>query len=70
MAIQSNVLGSVTVTGEDARAFTRKIAHGRAPRAAVVAARSGRELVASFSKHGVVSIKLKPPVREPGANKR
>jgi len=70
MAIQSNVLGSVTVTGEDAKAFTRKILRGRAPRAAVAAARSGRKLVASFNKHGVVTIKLEPAVREPGAGQR
>jgi hypothetical protein len=70
MAIQSNVLGSVTVTGEDAKAFTRKIARGRAPRAAVVAAQNGRKLVASLGRRGVVSLKLKPPVGEPGADKR
>jgi hypothetical protein len=59
MAIQSNFLGSVTVSGDEAKAFTRKLRHGRAPRAAVVAARDGRKLVASLAKRGSVLIKPK-----------
>jgi hypothetical protein len=63
MAVHSNFLGSVTVSGDEAKALTRRLSHGRGSRAAVAAAQNGRKLATSFTKHGSVLIKLKP-VRE------
>lgn len=60
MAIRSNFLGSVTVSGDEAKALTRRLSHGRGTRAAVVAAQNGRKLATTFAKRGSVSIKLKP----------
>lgn len=60
MAIHSTYLGSVTVSGEDAKSFSRKVSHGRGTKAASVAASSGSRLVAAFTKKGAVTIKLKP----------
>ena len=60
MAIHSTFLGSVKVSGEDAKSFTRKITHGRGTKAASESAANGRKLVAVFAKKGSVSIKLKP----------
>ncbi len=60
MAVHSNFLGSVTVSGDDAKALTRKLTHGRGTRAAVAAAQNGRKLATSFAKRGSVSITLKP----------
>ena len=59
MAVLSNFLGSVKVTGDEARALTRKLTHGRASRAAVDAAQNGHKLVTAFAKKGSVAIKLK-----------
>lgn len=58
MAIHSNFLGSVTVSGDDAKALTRKLTHGRGTKAATQAAVNGRELATSFAKNGSVVIKL------------
>lgn len=60
MAVHSTFLGSVTVSGEDAKALTRRMSHGRGTRAAIVSAENGRTLAASFAKKGSVLIKLKP----------
>jgi hypothetical protein len=60
MAVHSNFLGSVTVSGDDAKALARRLSHGRATRAAMVAAQNGRKLAASFAKRGSVVIKPKP----------
>lgn len=68
MAIHSTALGSVKVSGEDAKSFSRKITHGRGTKAATTAAANGRKLVATFSKRGSVTIKLKPA--EPSVNKK
>jgi hypothetical protein len=59
MAVQSNFLGSVTVSGDEAKALTRRLSHGRGTRAAVVAAQNGRKLATSFVKRGSVTIQLK-----------
>lgn len=59
MAVQSNFLGSVTVSGDEAKALTRKLSHGRVTRAAVASAQNGRILATSFAKRGSVVIKLK-----------
>jgi hypothetical protein len=60
MAVHSNFLGSVTVSGDEAKALTRRLAHGRATRAAVAAAQNGRKLASAFAKRGSVLIQLKP----------
>ncbi|MDR2207565.1 MAG: hypothetical protein LBE22_01115 [Azoarcus sp.] len=63
MAVHSRFLGPVTITGDDAKAFTRRMSRTRVNRAATATAQSGRKLAANFVKHGSVTIKLKP-VRE------
>ncbi len=60
MPVKSSLLGSVTVSGDDAKALTRKLTHGRGTRAAVAAAQNGCKLATSFAKRGSVVIKLKP----------
>ncbi len=64
MAVHSNFLGSVTVSGDEAKALTRRLSHGRGTRAAVEAAQNGRKLATSFVKRGSVTIKPKS-VRDP-----
>ena len=63
MAVQSNFLGSVTVTGDDAKALTRKLSYGRGTQAAVQSALNGRQLATAFAQRGSVTINLNP-VRE------
>ena len=60
MAVHSNFLGSVTVSGDEAKALTRRLSYGRVTRAAVESAQNGRKLATSFAKRGSVVIKLKP----------
>jgi hypothetical protein len=57
MAIHSNFLGSVTVTGDDAKAFTRQIARGRVSQAAIEAVKNGRKLLAEYDKKGFATVK-------------
>lgn len=59
MAIHSTFLGSVKVSGDDAKSFTRKVSHGRGTKAAAESAANGRKLVSAFAKRGSVTIKLK-----------
>lgn len=59
MAIHSTYLGSVQVSGDDAKSFSRKITHGRGTKAAAESAANGRKLVTAFAKKGSVTIKLK-----------
>ena len=59
MAIHSSFLGSVKVSGDDAKSFSRKIAHGRGTKAAAESAANGRKLVSTFAKKGAVTIKLR-----------
>jgi hypothetical protein len=59
MAVLSNFLGSVQVSGDEAKALTRKLTHGRTSRAAIDAAQNGHKLVTAFAKKGAVAIKLK-----------
>ncbi len=61
MAIQSSFLGSVTVSGEDAKALTRRVQHARGTKASIDAATNGRKLASAFVKNGLVKIKLKAP---------
>ncbi len=65
MAIHSTFLGSVKVSGDEAKSFARKVTHGRGTKAASVAAANGNVLVAAFAKKGVVAIKLKPAKTAP-----
>lgn len=60
MAIHSSFLGSVTVSGDEAKSLTRKLTHGRGTKAASEAAQNGRKLASSFAKNGVVAVTLKP----------
>ncbi|WP_431102269.1 hypothetical protein [Roseateles noduli] len=59
MAIHSTFLGSVKVSGDDAKSFARKITHARGTKAAAESAVNGRKLVTTFAKKGSVAIKLK-----------
>ncbi|QPS10963.1 hypothetical protein I6G66_13625 [Delftia acidovorans] len=60
MAVHSKFLGPVTVSGDEAKALTRRLAHGRGTQAAVSSARNGRKLATTFTRDGTVRIKLKP----------
>lgn len=60
MAIRSTPHGSVTVSGDEAKAFTRKLVYGRGTQAAMAAAKNGRELVRNFDMCRKVMIKAKP----------
>jgi hypothetical protein len=63
MAIRSTPLGPVTVSGDEAKALTHKLAYGRGTRAAMAAAKNGQQLVRNFDMRGSVVIEVKP-VRE------
>jgi hypothetical protein len=63
MAIHSNFLGSVTVSGEEAKALTRQLARGRAKKGAALAAANGRVLATQYAKKKVVTIKLNVQIR-------
>lgn len=65
MAIHSKFLGSVTVTGDDAKSFERKLSHGRATKASAVALDSGLKMSAALAKRGVVAFKVAPTRAEP-----
>ncbi len=60
MAIDTTFLGSVRVTGEDAKSFSRKVTHARGTKAAAQAAANGRVMVSTFALKGVVPIHIKP----------
>lgn len=59
MAIHSSFLGSVTVSGDEAKALTRRVRFARGTKASIAAAANGRKLVSIFAKKGVVTINLK-----------
>lgn len=58
MAIHSSFLGSVTVSGDEAKALSRKLTHARGTKAASQAAQNGRKMASAFAKNGAVTIKL------------
>jgi len=60
MAVESNFFGSVTVSGEGAKAFTGRLAYSRSTRAAITSARNGRILANDFANGGSVVIHAKP----------
>ena len=57
---QADPFSSVMVSGDEAKAFTQKLSHGRVTRAAAASAKNGRQLAMTFAKHGSVVIQLKP----------
>jgi hypothetical protein len=59
MTIHSTLLGPITLTGDDAKSFIRKITYGRGTKAATESAINGRKLVAVFARKGAVPIRLK-----------
>lgn len=61
MAIHSSFLGSVKVSGNEAKSFSQKLAHARGTKAASISARSGRKLAAAYAKNGYVTIPLAKP---------
>jgi len=61
MAIHSTFLGSMQVTGDEAKAFSSKLSHARGTKAASESATSGRKLAASFAKNGFVTVQLRQP---------
>jgi hypothetical protein len=61
MAIHSTYLGSMQLSGEDAKSFSQKVTHSRGTKAASQSAASGKKMVASFVKDGVVTLKLGKP---------
>lgn len=60
MAVHSSYLGSVKISGDDAKAFTRKITHARGTKAASESAEKGRVLAKAFAKKGVAKFRLQP----------
>jgi len=60
MAVRSNFFGPVTVSGEDAKAFTRRLTYNRSTRAAITSARNGRILANDLATGGYVVIHAKP----------
>ena len=63
MAIYSSFLGATTVSGDEARAFSRMVARGRTSAVVSLAAKNGRQRVAEFAKAGVVTFELKAPAK-------
>lgn len=64
MAINSSFLGATTVSGDEAKAFSRMVSHGRTNKAVTQAAENGRKMAAKFAKTGVVSFKLKASAKQ------
>lgn len=60
MAIHSTLLGSVTISGKEAKAFRRAMKNPVASPAAVEAVLSGRKLARAIMKKGSVTVSLKP----------
>ena len=61
MAVHSTFLGAVTITGQEASAFARKLAHARGTKAASTSAQNGRAHASQFAKKGVVKLRLAKP---------
>lgn len=55
--VKTSVFGGITLSGKDADAFARQVAHGRPKKAAVQAYERGRALVAEFNQKGYATIK-------------
>ncbi|MFG6488233.1 hypothetical protein ACG04R_16220 [Roseateles sp. BYS78W] len=70
MAISSSPFGPVTLTGDEAKAFSRAMLLGRGTKAAAEAAANGRRMVADFARNGTVAIELKPKATIPASTSR
>ena len=64
MAINSSFLGATTVSGDEAKAFSRMVSHGRTSKNVTQAAENGRKMAVKFAKTGVVSFKLKASAKQ------
>jgi hypothetical protein len=58
MAIHTSFLGITTISGDEAKAFNRKVTHAQGTKAAAQSARSGLKMMTSFQEKGVVVVKL------------
>ena len=59
MAVQSTPFGPVAVSGDDAKAFRRKMLQGWGIKAAAESAANGRKLITVFASTGAAVIELK-----------
>lgn len=57
MSVQSSPFGGITLTGEDAKAFSRQIRYGRPKRAARETFERGRRLVEEYNRLGYAVIR-------------
>jgi hypothetical protein len=60
MTVHGNFLGSVRLSGDEAKALTRNLSHGRVNVIAVTSAQKGHKLATSFAKWDSVVFKFKP----------
>ncbi|MEI6804406.1 MAG: hypothetical protein WCK83_14695 [Burkholderiales bacterium] len=58
MAIHTSFLGATTISGNEAKAFTRRVLHARGTKAASEAVQNGRKMMTAFNKKRIVTIKL------------
>ncbi len=58
MAIHTTYLGTTTITGDEAKAFSRRVTYARGTKAAAQSARSGLKMLSSLQKRGFVAVKL------------
>ena len=63
MAIKSHPFGRVTLTGDDAKEFTKQVLHGEASQAAKDAVREGCMMMSEFRRTGKVTFTLSKPSR-------
>lgn len=61
MPVKSSPFECTAVSGEDAKAFQRKMRYGRGTKNAAASASNGRKLVALFCVQGVVPVELNAP---------
>jgi len=57
VTVKSTPFGGITLTGEDARAFSRQIRYGQPKRAAREAYERGRRLVEEYNRLGYAVIR-------------
>lgn len=67
MAIDYNAFGRVTLSGADAEKFNKQVTYGKPKKAAVEAAKRGRELAIKLNEAGF--FKMKVPVSGKNQNK-
>jgi len=69
MAIHSSLLGSVIISGKEAKAFRRAMKNPVASPEAVEAVIRGRKLAQEILKKGSVTVKLKPAQKSSSVRK-